>query len=292
MKKPSFIHPNNPVRAWSRRIVHGVRSRPDVQVMQLQRRLQVVESVLTISARFDPFIPEFIACLTPYQFPSLQLSRVGSAHDGGYALPMALLNRSQGIVSIGVGDNNDADVALAEMGLTIHAWDPTVQGLPTSHDRIVFHNVGVGDPTNGSDYLGLDDILVQSFGPSGSDLTLLMDAEGAEWHALSECSNSTLDRISLLAVELHDLGNLLIDPAPQLATLRRLNESFVPIAVHANNHGASWLLPGLVLPDALEVTYVRRESIDVLGTVGNCSAKVLAPCCPDLPEIPISWCDR
>jgi hypothetical protein len=260
--------------------------------MQLHRRLQVVETVVSISERFDAFIPDFISYLTPYQFPSMQLRRIGSAYDGGYVLPLAHISSAHGAVSIGVGDNNDADVALAEMGLAIHAWDPTVDDLPTSHNRIVFHKVGVGDPAVGTGYMSLDDILNRSFGPNSTNLILLLDAEGAEWTALSECSNSTLDRISLLAVELHDLGDLLLDPAPQLATLRRLNEDFVPIAIHANNHGASWPLPGLLLPDALEVTYVRRDLMDELGRVGNCPANVLAPCCPDLPEIPITWCSN
>ncbi len=128
-----------------------------------------------------------------------------------------------------------------------------------------------------------------SFGAESGDLLLLLDAEGAEWEQLAECDDAILDRFGVIGVELHDLGDLILDPTAKLAVLERLNAMFVPVAVHANNHAAVWSLPGLELPDALEVTYVNRRLQRTDGTVGNCAADLLAPCCPDLPDGALTW---
>lgn len=289
MKKPAFIKPTNPVRAWSRRIVRGTHNRPDVQILQLQRRVEILERVTDIAGRTGGWVGSFVSSLTPYQFPALPLERLGSAHDGGYVLPVGLGKAVSGVVSIGVGDNNDVDVQLATQGLSVHAWDHTVEGLPTPHDAITFHKVGLGTAAEDPDLLTLGAIVDASFGGEAGDLLLLLDAEGAEWEQLAACDDATLDRFGVIGVELHDLGDLILDPTEKLAVLERLNAMFVPVAVHANNHAAVWSLPGLELPDALEVTYVNRRLALSAGSVGNCAAELMAPCCPDLPEVPLNW---
>jgi hypothetical protein len=270
MKKPAFIPPNNPVRAWSRRIVRGVRNRPDVQILQLQRRVEVLEGIADLSSRVRPWTAELIEALAPRQFAEVPLERIGSAHDGGYVLPVGLPQSVSGVVSIGVGDNNDVDFQLAEAGLRVHAWDHTVDALPSPHPSITFHRTGLGDPASSPEVKTLAQIADDSFGHGSGDLLLLLDAEGAEWDALGACSDETLGRFSVIGIELHDLGNLILDPTGQLPVLQRLNAHFAPVAVHANNHCAVWELPGLDLPDALEVTYVNRTLKLGDGSPGNC----------------------
>jgi hypothetical protein len=149
--------------------------------------------------------------------------------------------------------------------------------------------LGLGDQEEDSNLRSLKQITDESFGVSSTSLLLLLDAEGAEWEALDACSNETLDRFNVIGVELHDLGDLVLDPSAKLRVLQRLNEFFVPVAIHANNHCAVWQLPGLDLPDALEVTYINRSLLALEGKVGNCLSVLRAPCCPDLPEVEILW---
>ena len=63
----------------------------------------------------------------------------------------------------------------------------------------------------------------------------------------------------------------------------------VPVAVHPNNHGAAWRSRDFVLPDALEVTYVRRDLLPEGYKEGNCPDWLMAPCCPDLPDRRMNW---
>ena len=88
-----------------------------------------------------------------------------------------------------------------------------------------------------------------------------------------------------MAVEFHNLGDLLWDPVLPLAVLERMSEQYAAVCVHPNNHAAVWSLPELDLPDALEVTYVRRTCLPNAGQSGNAPQHLMSPCCPDLPEL-------
>lgn len=288
MRMRDVLAVDNPARSWARRLVYGTRSRPDVQALRLERRLEIVERLLSLDSRAKPWVDELVTLLAPEQPPATRWKRIGSIHDGGYVVPIDAVRACTGAISIGVGDNNDADIELASWGLPVHAWDHTVDVLPLSHPMVTFHRVGVGH--NPPELLTLDAIVDRSFGPSAKHLALLLDAEGAEWDALSRCEDGTLGKFLLIAAELHGLGDMLIDPLPQLDVLRRLNAQFVPVAVHANNHTATWEVAGVRLVDAIEVTWINRDFIDASGLKrGNCPAHLLAPCCPDLPDIELTW---
>lgn len=284
-----FLRPTNPARMWTRRMVYGIKHRPDVQILKLQRRLDVLEAILDLRTRSASWVETFIQCLTPQQFADLELQRYGSPNDGGYVLPRSLIEQTTGVVSIGIGDNNDVDIALAILGLKVEAWDHTVTALPRQHELITFHRNGVGNPNFDSRLVSIDQLVAESFPDDRMNLTLLIDVEGAEWEALEACALATLERFSLIAIEAHDLGDLVIDSSLQIAVLQRLNSVFVPVAVHANNYSATWSLPGLHLPDTIEITYVNRSLVTKVGVKGNCPPHLLAPCCPDLPETLISW---
>jgi hypothetical protein len=93
----------------------------------------------------------------------------------------------------------------------------------------------------------------------------------------------------MVVVEFHDLGDLIIDPARRLAVLERMSAQFAVVCVHANNHAAVWSLPEIVLPDALEVTYVNRSLLSGPSEPGNAPAELIAACCPDLPDVELIW---
>ena len=289
MKLQHTLKPTNPVRMWARRLVYGIKQRPDVQILKLQRRIDVLEALLSVNARSTPWVDAFIAALTPFQFPEAQLQRFGSANDGGYVLPDRIVRQATGVVSIGVGENNDVDLALAEMGIPVVAWDHTVAALPRDHHLITFHARGVEGDQGDFSLIPFDQLVDESFPDGRSGLILLFDAEGAEWAAFRNCNSETLERFSVIAVEAHNLGNLIIESDSQIGVLQRLHSIFSPVAVHANNYSSVWVLPDLNLPDAIEVTYVNRSLITSAGVKANCPTRLTAPCCSDLPEIHVSW---
>lgn len=279
----------NPLRSIARRAWRATSIRADVRVEQLARQVTILEKLMAISDRIIDIQPGILAALAPSQCEELVLERIGSEFDGGYVLPKQLIESASGVVSIGIGDNNDADFDLAVRGLDVHAWDHTVRGLPRNHGSITFHQIGVG--ANDSRTLRtLQSITDESFGNQASNLILLMDAEGAEWSVLSTISDQTLGRYDVLCLELHGLGDSLLPGSRIVSILARLRELFVPVSVHANNYGAFWQTKDFVLPDIIEVTYVRKGLISSNPVIGNSSSSLLTPCCPDLPEVQLNWC--
>jgi hypothetical protein len=288
MTRHRLFQHGNPLRAWGRRAYYGLQARPDVQIRQLQRRVDVIERLLDLGTEQRPWEERLVKLLTPHQFDGVHLRRFGSANDGGYVLPVDEVSRASGVISVGVGDDNAADVELASRGLTVHAWDHTVPQLPTRHERIVFHRVGLGS-SDSVQLNTLDTLAGRSFVDGADDIILMLDAEGAEWAALKGCGDETLRRFSVVAVEFHGLGELLVDPEPIMEVLERMACQFEVVCVHPNNYGAVWRLATLSLPDVIEVVFVRRDLAKGRRTVGNPPVGLLAPCCPDLPDSPPSW---
>lgn len=263
-------------------------ARPDISVRQLSRRLEIVEASINLEELWIERTIRVTEFLQPMQFPGVNLKRLGSRYDGGYVLPGKFLDLAVGAISIGIGSNNDADVELARRGIPVHAWDHTVDSLPRRHRLIEFHRQGVGQ----GDYSlrPLSEICETSFPGIRDHLILMMDVEGAEWPVIQDaCENFVLDLFTVICVELHGLGDVLLgsESIPQI--LKALTRNFVPIAVHANNMAASWNIGGVTFPDCVEVTLLRKDLIQGCGIPRNCEAALLTPCCPDLPDIDLSW---
>lgn len=287
MRLKALVPDGFALRGWARRIHRSSSARPDVIVQQLARKIAVLEGGFTQASSERQVVADVARILAPRQYPGLRLRRYGSRRDGGYVLPEKLVEESVGAVSLGVGDNNDADVALAQSGLLVHAWDHTVKSLPRTHERIVFHRLGLG--TGRGELRTFSEICQSSFPHQGGDLVLMMDVEGAEWQVIEGDEFHLLKRFSVISIELHDLGDILLGARKRVLALERLTEEFVPVAVHANNHGAVWEVHGVKLPDCLEATLVRRDLLTGQGEPGNCDERLFSRCCPDLPEVELPW---
>ena len=282
-----FLPADNPLRAWPRRILHSTRSRPDVKIIQLERKISLLQDLSGIlSIERHAWLPEFFQLVHPVGFDELPLRRFGSSNDGGYVLPADIAESINGVVSIGIGDNNDVDFELASAGLKVHAWDHTVWRLPRSHSNITFHRNGVGVPNFDPLLMSLETLVHRSFPTDTESLLLLIDVEGAEWEAIDSAPDSVLLQFSTIAVEFHDLGNMFLSPFPQMDVLRRLNQHFIPIVVHPNNYGATWEIGEYTFPDILEVVYINRTLMTGVTPSTVSGNGLTRPCCPDLKEHP------
>lgn len=288
MSRPKIVESLlNPIRSWIKRVAITSHAVLEIRIAKLERKAEVYEKRHQLNPSDQDWVINFVEALQPWQFTNLPLERVGSQHDGGYVLPLSQVASGHGVISIGVGDNNVADVELASMGLTVHAWDHTIEALPTVHPNILFHKIGLGSHSNSLSTL--DKIITTSFGSERLSITLLLDAEGAEWEALSGASDFALSTISVMVVEFHDLGQLLIDPTIHMNTLQRMHKHFVPVAIHPNNHGAEWQIGDFILQDIIEVTYVNRSLLTDSGHRSNCPAELLSPCCSPIEESTADW---
>jgi hypothetical protein len=226
----------------------------------------------------------------PRQFPDL--IRIGSRYDGGYVLPAAALRASGALLSLGVEANWDFEEAALRLqpALTITCVDGTtgpeviraralkelrralvrVRPVKTLRMlRLLRQAAAFRRFFAAHEFLPL--MVAASDGDGTASLATLlahvrrgnaerwvlvkMDIEGAEYDSLA-AADGRLERVSVLAVEFHELGR---NWSRFTATMQRLAEQFVIAHVHGNN--CLGYVPGTPVPETLEITLVHRSLV-------------------------------
>lgn len=191
----------------------------------------------------------------------VEFVRVGGERDGGYVMLDVL--RPPAVTagySFGVGHDVSWDVAVAARGIDVFLYDHTVKRLPTPVPRARFIRTGIRgrEPVAGQKTVA--EVLADNRHLGRRDLVLKMDIEGAEWPVLEEVSSETLESFAQIVVEFHGMGESLEARGHGRieAALEKLARTHQPIHVHGNCYEAPVWIGGLVLPQVLEVSYVRR----------------------------------
>lgn len=227
---------------------------------------QLVDMSRPTGGQADERLREAVSLLRPYRLAGRELERVGGEHDGGYLMAPDLA-AVRGAISLGVGPDVSWDLDVGGRGIPVAMFDPTVRRPPSRVPHGTFHRLGVSGLTDASEHFRPLPELVARAGLAGvPDLLLKMDVEGAEWSVLSTLPDSGLADYRQVVTELHGLGRL-ADPvaAEQVLTaLRTVRETHVPVHVHANNYSRLLRFVDDWFPEAVEVTFVRR---DVAGDV-------------------------
>lgn len=201
-------------------------------------------------------------CIRPRAMAAHRKMRCGDARDGGYVVPDLPYDAA---ASIGIGESGadrcsvSFDIALAQRGIPVWQFDHTIKEQPATHERFHFHRKGWGARSAG-DLLSLADI--RRMLPGGATLPLLkFDAEGIEWAALDSAETADIEAWAAITGEFHGLARL-ADPVFRYVcgrVFRAMLRTHAPIHLHANNVGLLAFVAGIVIPDLLEVTWVRRD---------------------------------
>lgn len=209
---------------------------------------------------------EALDLLTPWD-AGLPLIRVGGEADGGYLLPEDLEGVAA-LLSPGVAETWDFEREMGEeFGIRSYMIDGSVDaplGLTELQD---FRRVWLGSRTRG-DVVSLKNWVGDVEQVASGDLALQMDIEGAEYRVLSNTPVEVLQRFRMAVVEYHGLEWMRFAPAIQgviLPALRKMSVSFEVVHVHPNNCCGTFMLHGVQVPRVLEVTYLRRDRVRVLG---------------------------
>lgn len=184
--------------------------------------------------------------------------RVGRPFDGGYVVPADFATMVDGLLAFGVGDDLsfENDFCDRHPGRTL-AFDHTIDAPPYRRARVEFVPKGLATSASAT-MTTLDKLL--SKGPFERPM-IKMDIEGAEWKVLASCSDRVFERVPIMVFELH---GMLANTPMQNLVLTRLLAHHEPVHVHANNVGPVLDVAGHAYPEWLEVTFLRRDLIDVL----------------------------
>ncbi len=205
-----------------------------------------------------------LSLLTPWDVIGSGKLRIGGESDGGYVL-LDRLRPEQPVLSYGVGPDSSFDLDLAKRGHRVFMFDHTVHGPRGGVPQgCAFFREGVAatpDPANRLDTvaahlhrLGLE---------RRRDVILKMDIEGGEWAIMAEMPDEAFDCFEQIVLEFHWLEALECESftARARAALLRLNARFTLCHVHANAWGELKMVAGVILPNVIEVTYVRSELV-------------------------------
>ena len=191
--------------------------------------------------------------------------RIGNTHDGGYVMPDAAL-QTEVLLSIGVGHDVSFDMEFARRGAAVLQFDHTLDGPPEIHENFRFHRLGWGATSEGA-LLSLADMHARVEEAGAGRKLLKFDVEGAEYKALETVSSELLRAYDVIVCELHDLSRLgdrsHFDQVRR--ALEKLTESHAPVHLHANNYGGMAVVQGVPVPDAVELTLLRRDLDDFPG---------------------------
>lgn len=235
-----------------------------------------------------------ISLLAPRLIEHAELVRIGGPNDGGYVVLDSLWPPIvTAAYSFGVGGDVSWDRAIAERGVNVFLYDHTVPPPTQLPARCRFTRMGITGTRRDARLRTLSEYLAANGHDGRDDLALKIDVEGAEWDVLQDVSPETLDRFHQIVIEFHDLAGVL-DPGKHEArihSLAKIETTHQPVHVHANcTHLPIWI-GDLVLPQVLEVTYVRRRDVSgrIQGPAGPFPAAIDQPNLSGWPDVYLGW---
>jgi hypothetical protein len=267
-------------------IVYASTAYTDLKSTLNQQSNRLVAFSRSAAGPADERLRKAVRLLRPYRVPGVELVRVGGAHDGGYLMSPGL-GAVDGAISLGVGPDVSWDLDVARRGVKVAMFDPTVRRLPTKVPNGAFYRIGVCGQTEGNArYRPLNDLVAMAGFPPGAELLLKMDVEGAEWPTISSMDGGLAD-YQQIVVEMHQLSRLAdADRSGEiLSSLQRLAATHVSVHVHANNYSRLLRFDDDWFPDAVEVSYLRRDLADSPSLASRIRSPLDVPSDPRVAEI-------
>ena len=194
--------------------------------------------------------------LAPNQYLG-KIKRVGGKADGSYVVPIEMLDRNTYLLSGGIEDNNKFEIFAASRGITGIQIDNSITKPPQNHPNLEFLKATLGD-VDKPGYVSLEALMNKA--PKNKKILIKIDIEGSEIEALGSLSIKNLKRIDCLVMELHNLGSITSKNDKIYNLLNQLHKANLrSIFIQANNACLTYTLAGNLVPDNIEITYVKKH---------------------------------
>ena len=186
-----------------------------------------------------------------------KLVRVGGTGDGSYVIPINLLNDGTYLVSGGIDKNNKFEIQLAKKGVMGVQVDNSINSPPILHQNLNFIKATLGYKE------GLKKVTLRSLikdAPLSKKILIELDIEGSETSALiGGLSLNDLKKVSCIVLELHNLCSVHEDTL-LLKLLNKIHTAgFKSVYLQANNGVMNYILGWYMLPENLEVTFIKKQ---------------------------------
>ena len=219
-----------------------------------------------------------------------KLVRIGGENDGGYVLQEPKNSKTGGgiVISLGVSDYSPFDLEMAELGFKVIQYDASIEKAPYKHKNIIWHKKFIGAKDEG-EFISLNTVIKEN--KLNKNDILQCDIENFEWEMLENTDIAMLDEhFSQIIFEFHGLNPEENEGfSKRIKILEKLNEYFIPIHLHFNNHGKIFYSNGLFHSTTAELSYVRKKDLKNLDFVEEIDSSLDYPTFLANPEIPIKF---
>jgi len=209
------------------------------------------------STKHSKSVQELISILSPSKFKG-DLKRFGDKGDGSYVLPKNIVSPKTYLISGGISDNNEFEIELAKKGVTGIQVDNSIIRAPKEHKNLGFKIATLGDK-DGTREVSLENLILNA--PTNKNLIVKLDIEGAEIASLQHLSEKSLKKINCLVLELHNLSSLVQNNRILQVLIKIKNSGLSSIYLQANNGILDYIIAGVLIPDNVEVTFVRKDKV-------------------------------
>jgi hypothetical protein len=202
-------------------------------------------------------IDQLISILAPWNYKG-EIKRYGGVGDGSYILPTDIVNKKSFLVSGGLGDNNNFEIQLATSGIKGFQIDNSISKPPKNHKNLSFISKTLG-ALDAEESISLKTLINNV--SKNKAVIVKLDIEGGEVEALRNLPKNILQKITCLSMELHSISSL-HDNNQILEMLNHLNTAgFRCIYLQANNGCLTYTMSGYLIPDNIEVTFVKKNRV-------------------------------
>jgi hypothetical protein len=200
---------------------------------------------------------QLISVLAPWNYKG-EIDRYGGTGDGSYIIPVDIVNKKSFLVSGGLGNNNNFEIQLARLGIKGFQIDNSINKPPKIHKNLNFISKTLG-ALDGEESISLKTLINNV--SINKDIIVKLDIEGGEIEALRNLPKNILQKITCLSMEIHSISSL-HNNTQILEMLSHLKLSgFRSIYLQANNGCLTYTMSGYLIPDNMEVTFVKKNRV-------------------------------
>lgn len=212
------------------------------------------------------------------------LIRIGSASDGGYLVPN-MIDEIKAVYSPGVSDNSSFELEFAKKGIQCYLIDYSVKKAAEEHELIHFDKKFLGYADDEIHWTL--DSWVKKYTPKSNELLMQIDIEGAEYESIISASQETLNRFKVIIAEFHGLDSIFSLYGYRLVNLcfEKLLRDFYVVHLHPNNCEGEVRKWGLSVPRVMEITFIRKDICQKLGSVNQYPHQLDQACVPSKPDL-------
>jgi hypothetical protein len=223
-------------------------------------------------------VSELFTLLQPQNIHQ-EKKRLGPQQDGGYVMPVSVLEKCDALFTYGVGGETRYEEEFSrDYKKPVYMFDHTLPVAPylphicTVDENIKFFREGLGSEPNCRDFLA-HYAEIQKTG----EVFLKIDIEGGEYDYLLNVDMEALSKVVTgINLEFHWLHE---EPrqVKMIEVMKRLNQYFVMNHIHANNWVNMFPLDGRMIPIVLEMSFINKRHVESFE--------------PDLQQFPVAGLD-